>query len=70
MCLTIPKQVIAVNKNIVKLKAGKKTETAGHIISVKKGDWVLTQNDVIIKKVTAKQAKEILKIINNHNLQA
>ena len=65
MCLTIPKQVIAVNKNIVKLvrPGSPQVEDAISIVGVKKGDWVLTQNDVIIKKVTAKQAKEILKIL-------
>lgn len=76
MCLTIPKQVISVNKNMVKLKTlrnlvSKKklsflkanTETATTIIPIKKGDWVLTQNGVIIKKIKEKGAKEILKII-------
>ena len=65
MCLTIPKQIIAVNKNIVKLvrPGSPQVENAISIINTKKGDWVLTQNDVIIKKVTAKQAKEILKIL-------
>ena len=74
MCLTIPKQIISINKDVVKLKSGIQTETAGSIVNnIKKGDWVLTQNmvrhgspqNVIIKKIKEKQAKEILKIINN-----
>lgn len=66
MCLIIPKQVISINKDIVKLKSGNNRENASSIISVKKNDWVLTQNGVIIKKITAKQAGDILKIIKNY----
>jgi hydrogenase maturation factor len=101
MCLTIPKQIISINKDVVKLKNPKSVEIAHllsfprkreskkllkdidsrfrgndnkNILNIKKGDWVLTQNmvrhgspqNVIIKKIKEKQAKEILKIINNH----
>ncbi|MDD2753829.1 MAG: HypC/HybG/HupF family hydrogenase formation chaperone [Candidatus Portnoybacteria bacterium] len=59
MCLTIPKQVVSAGNNSVRIRAGKKTESVGTILAVKKGDWVLTQNSIIIKKITAKQAKEI-----------
>lgn len=64
MCLTIPKQVISTGKNAINVKAGKKTETVGSILSVKKGDWVLTQNSIIIKKITVKQAREINTFLN------
>lgn len=63
MCLTIPKQVISAGKTGITVKTAKKTETVGSILPVKKGDWVLTQNNIIIKKITDKQAKEINKII-------
>lgn len=64
MCLTIPKQVIEAKKNkAVKIKAGKKTETVASLVAVKKGDWVLTQNNVIIKKITARQATEISNLL-------
>lgn len=66
MCLTIPKQIISVKKDLVKLKSKNGLENAASIIKVKKGDWVLTQNNVIIKKINKKQAKEILKIIKNY----
>jgi hydrogenase maturation factor len=59
MCLTIPKQVISVKKNAITVKSGKTARQVGSIIPVKKGDWVLAQNDIIIKKITSKQAKEI-----------
>ena len=64
MCLTIPKKIIAINKDIVKLKSDRITETAGSIISVKKGDWVLTQQGVIIKKISKKQAREINQLLH------
>jgi hydrogenase maturation factor len=70
MCLTIPKQVISVNKDIVKLKSENQRENAVSIIKVRKNDWVLTQQNVIIKKISPKQAKDILKIINNHKSSA
>ncbi len=59
MCLTIPKKVLAVKKDFIEVKAGQKKEKVGSLINVKKGDWVLTQNKFIIKKITAYQAKEI-----------
>jgi hydrogenase assembly chaperone HypC/HupF len=59
MCLTIPKQVLSANKNAIKVASGSKTELVGSLLPVKKGDWVLTQSGIIIRKITAKQAKEI-----------
>jgi hydrogenase assembly chaperone HypC/HupF len=66
MCLTIPKQIISLKSDEVKLRNGDAVETASTIVSVRKGDWVLTQNGVIIKKIKAKEAKEILKIIEQY----
>ena len=63
MCLTIPKQVVSASKNEIYVKVGRKTEKIGSIITVKKGDWVLTQNNVIVKKISQKQAKEINKLL-------
>ncbi|MBU4142803.1 HypC/HybG/HupF family hydrogenase formation chaperone [Patescibacteria group bacterium] len=65
MCLTIPKQVVSASQRAIRVRIGKKTESVGSILSVKKGDWVLTQNCIIIKKITAKQAKEINKMLQN-----
>lgn len=59
MCLTIPKQIIAINRTSIKVKVGDKLELVGSLLPVKKGDWVLTQNSIIIKKITQQQAKEI-----------
>ncbi|HRY52724.1 MAG TPA: HypC/HybG/HupF family hydrogenase formation chaperone [Candidatus Portnoybacteria bacterium] len=63
MCLTIPKKVISAGKEAIVVKAGEKKEIVASLLPVKKGDWVLTQSQVIIKKITAKQAKEINNLI-------
>lgn len=67
MCLTIPKQVLAVNTGLVRVKTvgDKFSQKLKTIIKVKKGDWVLTQGGVIVSKITARQAKEINKLIHN-----
>ncbi len=63
MCLTIPKQVTAVNNGLAEVKSSKGKEKLGTLVAIKKGDWVLSQNGVIISKISAKQAKEINKLI-------
>ena len=67
MCLAIPKKVIFIKKNGVEVCANnsEKTEKVRTILKVKKGDWVLTQNKIIVNKITKKQAEEINKIIKN-----
>lgn len=59
MCLTIPKKVVAVKKNSVRVKSPKGMEETGTIVKVKKNDWVLTQGGIIIRRITENQAKEI-----------
>jgi len=59
MCLTIPKQVLSVKNGVAMVKSRKGKEEVGMIVKIKKGDWVLTQNNIIIRKITEKQAKEI-----------
>lgn len=41
------------------MESAKGRQEVGSLIKVKKGDWVLTQNNVIIQKISRKQAKEI-----------
>jgi len=65
MCLSIPKQVISVKNDLVLVKSTKAKQKVGTLIKVKKGDWVLTQNNVIIKKINQKQAKEIKSLLQN-----
>lgn len=65
MCLTIPKQVVVIKKDYIELsRTGfKKLEKVGTILKVKKGDWVLTQNNIIVSKISKQQAKEINKLL-------
>lgn len=63
MCLTIPKQIIAIKNNLIKVRSGKKIESVSTLIKVKKGDWVLTQNNIIIRKITPKQAREVNQLL-------
>lgn len=51
------------------IKSGKDKHEVGSLIEVKKGDWVLTQNDVIIRKISQKQAREINKILEKSKVQ-
>lgn len=63
MCLTIPKQVISLKNGVATTRSAKGRQEAGSLIKVKKGDWVLTQNNVIIKKISKYQAQEINKLL-------
>jgi len=61
MCLTIPKRITAIKGGFifVKPKTGKIQAVGTAIKNIKKGDWVLTHNDIIIAKISAKKAGEI-----------
>jgi hydrogenase maturation factor len=67
MCLTIPKKVLSVNSKFIvgQSAKGKKEKMIASLVKIKKGDWVLTQNGVIIKKITAVQKREINKLLRN-----
>lgn len=60
MCLTIPKKVISRQGDffIVENPAGDRQKLKS-IVKIKVGDNVLTQNSVIIQKISKKQALEI-----------
>jgi len=59
MCLTIPKKVISFKNGVAKIKSKKGQQEVGSLVKVKKGDWVLTQNNVIVQKISKKQAQQI-----------
>ena len=69
MCLTIPKKVVSIKRDCVEVCAAGsgKIQTVGTIVRVKKGDWVLTQNKIIVSKITRKQAEEINNFLNKNN---
>jgi len=51
------------NNYIVEKKTGEKQEVKA-IIGVRVGDYVLTQSNVIIQKLSKKQAQEIINLLN------
>ena len=65
MCLTIPKQVIAFKNGVATVKSQKDLNEVGAIVKVKKGDWVLTQNNIIVQKISLRQAQEINKLFKS-----
>ncbi|MBI4709432.1 MAG: HypC/HybG/HupF family hydrogenase formation chaperone [Candidatus Portnoybacteria bacterium] len=67
MCLAIPKKVISVKNGSATIKSSKGTQTVGLLIGAQKGDWVLTQNNIAVRKISARQAKEIKSLLQNTN---
>ena len=64
MCLTIPKKVIDIKEDfaVVEDFNGRKQELKS-IIDINKGDYVLSQQNMIIEKIDRKQAKETIDIL-------
>lgn len=64
MCLVIPAKVITIkNKKIIIEEAGRKKEVSGSLVRAGVGDYVILQNNTIIRKVGKKSAKEIISLI-------
>ena len=67
MCLTIPKKVISTDgENAVVETSSKEKQKVKTIEKVKVGDFVLTQQNVIIQKIDKKQAEELISLIKNY----
>jgi hydrogenase maturation factor len=66
MCLSIPKKITSIKNNDIVVESfdGEKQRVKS-IIDVKIGDNVLTQNNIIIQKISKKQAKEIDSLFNS-----
>ena len=58
MCLTIPVKIKKVNGAEAELEDGRKVNIA-LIKDSKKGDWILTNANLGLSKISAKEAKEI-----------
>ena len=64
MCLTIPAKVIKVSGAEAEVDfLGKKEKINCQLIKAKKGDYVMVSNGFAVKKISKKEAKEILKIL-------
>lgn len=65
MCLTIPyKIILQKGDKFVIMSQGKKKTVQSPFFKVKKGDYVLLQNGTIFQKIKAKEAKELLNLLN------
>jgi len=63
MCLTIPAKIISINNNQAKVKLGsaEKDIDCSFLGIIKKGDYVIVQNNFAINKISKKEAQEILR---------
>lgn len=66
MCLAIPVKVLELknNKAIVDYMGEKREVDSQLIKGIEIGDYAIISNGFLIKKVSAKEAEEIFKIIN------
>ena len=64
MCLTVPYQIASKkgDKFVIMYKDRKK-EAISPLVKVKRGDWVLTQNNIIIRKISKKDANELINLL-------
>lgn len=67
MCLTIPKKILSISqKSIIgQSPKGKREKITASLIKIKNGDWVLTQNSIVVKKITSKQAGQINALLSS-----
>jgi hydrogenase maturation factor len=60
MCLSKPQKVLAVKENEILVGFGNSRRVVKSLLSVKKGDYVLCQSNVVVQKVPAHKAREML----------
>ena len=65
MCITLPAKIKKIDSTGLMVAAGGKDRRVKNAIfgRVKKGDWVAVTADLAVARITAKEAKEILKIV-------
>lgn len=64
MCLTIPKKVVSLDNNLatVSLPDGSRQEVKT-IVELAVGDFVVTQQNIVIEKMDPEEAQEVLKML-------
>ena len=64
MCLTIPKKVIEIKGDgvVVEMPNGSR-QTVKSIVDLAIGDFVLTQQNIVVQKIDEIEAKSILRIL-------
>ncbi len=70
MCLTIPKKVIEINGNlvIVQTHTGDR-QTLKTLIELSIGDFVISQQNIILEKLETNEALEILALFDKKPLK-
>ncbi len=64
MCLAIPYQIVsAKGKKFIVEEFGKKKEVAGSLVKARVGDYVILQNNFIVRKISKKSANEIIGLL-------
>jgi len=65
MCLTIPGKIVEIKKNEFVIDYGSEKRVVNlSAVPVKKGDYVIVKNKIIIDKVNKHKFKEFLKYYN------
>lgn len=67
MCLTIPAQIVKLEQNQALIKDGDaiKTVNVSLLADLKIGDWILYVSDLAVKKISKKDAREILILLKS-----
>ncbi len=68
MCFALPQKITQIKGNQAKSEQGDTLDSS--LVSVKKGDWILKQNSLIIGKLSTKQARNIFRLIKHLKYQA
>jgi hydrogenase expression/formation protein HypC len=70
MCLSIPVKILEIkNKKAIVILGGDKKEFGIDLVpEIKKDDYCLISNNFIIKKISAEEAEETLRILKEGNL--
>jgi len=64
MCLTVPYQVVLAKKDKIKVVFNKHRRTVKTaLVKVKKGDYVLLQEGIIVKKLDKKEAQNFFTLL-------
>lgn len=62
MCLTTPAKIISINNNQARVRLGNNEKNIDcRLLEIKKGDYIIVQNNFAINKVSKKEAQRILR---------
>ena len=66
MCFGIPCRINKISKNKATVRNGGKVFNVdiSLLSKIKRGDWLLVQGDIGIKRISGQEAKELLNLLN------